>query len=115
MPEVGCSSFRGLLLLAVLLHFPVALTACASERAHQNFKNIMQLEVGKSIDYPHLTRNEYPTRRVATRTLPNGNTEEEFRAGEGLKCRVFFEIDNKSQKIVAWRYEGTDQICAIRP
>ncbi len=93
----------------------VSLTACASDLAHRNFKNIMQLEVGKPIDHPYITRNEYPSRRVASRVLPNGNTEEEFKSGRGLRCRVFFEIDNKAQKIVGWRYEGGQEDCAIVP
>ena len=92
-----------------------SLTACASGRAHQNLKNIMQLEVGKPIDDPYLTRNEYPGQRVASRVLSNGNLEEEFQAGRGSRCRVFFEIDNKAKRIVGWRYEGSDDDCAIVP
>lgn len=104
---------RNCVLLALVLL--ISLTACASGRAHQNFKNIMQLEVGKPVNHPYLTRNEYPGRRVASRVLPNGNIEEEFKAGIGLRCRVFFEIDNQAKKIVGWRYEGTEQDCAIVP
>ena len=104
-----------MLLRLASLYLFFALTACAPGRAHENFIDIMQHDVGKRIDDPYLTRTQYPDRRVASRALPDGNTEEEFKAGEGLKCRVFFEIDNKTQKIVGWRYEGSDDICAIRP
>jgi hypothetical protein len=91
--------------------------ACASpsELSHQNFKEAMQLQVGRSIEDRYLSRNRYPARHVASKALLNGNTEEEFYAGHGLRCRVFFEIDNKAGKIVGWRYEGTKEDCAIPP
>jgi hypothetical protein len=91
------------------------LSGCASLDAHENFKNVMQLEVGKPIDDPYLTRNEYPKRLIASRAMANGNTEQEFQAGRGLNCRVFFEIDNKERKIASWRYEGSKDECAIVP
>lgn len=92
-----------------------SLVACASGGSHENFMNIMQLQVGKSTDNPYLTRNRYPDRRVDSRVLQNGNVEEEFQAGHKLRCRVFFEIDNKAAKIVGWRYEGSSEDCAIVP
>lgn len=102
-------------MLLVVFALSALLAACSFLDAHQNFKDIMQLDVGRSIDDPYNTRNRYRDRRVASRALPNGNTEEEFKAGIGLKCRVFFEIDNKAAKIVGWRYEGSKEDCAIVP
>jgi hypothetical protein len=94
----------------------VSLGACAPGRvAHENFLESMQIQVGRDIANPNLMRNRYPERRVSTKVLQNGNTEEEFLDGIGLKCRVFFEIDNKTAKVVAWRYEGTQRYCAIVP
>jgi len=100
---------------ALALTLCAVLTACASGRGHQNFKNIMQLEVGKSADAPYAYRNHYRERRIASRTLPNGNIEEEYRSGRGPHCRVYFEIDEAAGKIVNWRYEGTEQDCVIVP
>ena len=106
-------------LLRLYLVLPIALcislTACASGGAHKNFKNIMSGQVGRSADDPDIERNRYRNLRIGSRTLPNGNTEEEFKSGRGLRCRVFFEIDNKAGKIVGWRYEGSREDCAIVP
>lgn len=106
---------KGPALLSVFL--PISLTACGSpgEVSHQNFKNIMQIDVGTSIQNPDAYRNRYPGRRVASKALPNGNTEEEFEGGRRLRCRVFFEINNKTAKIAGWRYEGSKEDCAITP
>ena len=91
--------------------------ACASptEISHQNFKHIMQLDVGRSVDDPYNYRNQYPNRRFRTGELVNGNVEEGFRSGRGHRCAVFFESDKTTRKIVAWRYEGTKEDCAIVP
>jgi hypothetical protein len=75
----------------------------------------MSLDVGQRIDDPYAYRNRYSGRRVATTTLADGTVEEEFRSGYGGECRVFFRLDNVSQKIVSWRYEGTEYQCMIRP
>jgi hypothetical protein len=101
--------------LALAIILSVSLTACASGRAHENFKNIMSGQVDRKIDDPDIERNRYSNLRVGTKKLLNGNIEEEFRSGRGLRCRVFFEIDNKAAKIIGWRYEGSDEDCAIVP
>ena len=97
--------------------FAALLSGCASpgERSHQNFKNTMQLEVGKPANDRYLTRNEYPSRLVGTKPLPTGNVEEEFKSGRGLRCRTFFAINKESETIVRWRYEGSKDDCAIVP
>jgi len=101
--------------LVALVMMGMSLAACASDVAHQNFRTIMQGQVGKSVDNPYTTRNRYPDRQLSIRQLVNGNTEEEFKTGRGLRCRTFFEIDNQAHKVVGWRYEGSEQDCAIVP
>jgi hypothetical protein len=104
---------RSSILFALVLS--TSLTACASGRAHQNFKTIVQSDVGRSLDDPYIYRNRSRNLYVVTKSLPNGNVEEEFRGGRGPTCRVFFEIDNKAQKIVGWRYSGSEEDCAVVP
>lgn len=105
---------RNAILFAVVLC--MSLTACAaSGGAHQNFKSIVQADVGRSLNDPYIYRNRSRNLYIATRPLPNGNVEEEFRGGRGPTCRVFFEIDNKARKIVGWRYTGTEGDCAVVP
>lgn len=108
------SRFMPIISLAIVL-ICASVAACASGRAHQNFTNIMQGNVGRSLVDPYVYRNRNRNLYVATKLLPNGNEEEEFRGGRGPTCRVFFEIDNKAQNIVGWRYTGTEEDCAIVP
>ena len=87
-----------------------SVTACASGSAHENLKSHRQYKVGRAADDSTAVFNRYPERRRASRTLPNGNAEQEwaFRSN----CRVYFEIDKASRKIIAWRYEGGEAVCA---
>ena len=75
----------------------------------------MQAEIGKSADDPYAYRNHYRNLRIAVKELPSGNIEEEYRSGRGRGCRVYFEIDKAAGKIINWRYERTEQNCAITP
>ena len=54
-----------------------------------------------------------PKAFVARRDLPNGNFENEY-SFRGT-CRYIFEYDPPTRKIVAWRFEGSEQDCAIVP
>lgn len=92
---------------------------CATD-AHQNFKNIMSLALGKSADGRYEFRNQYRDRLIGVRDLGNGNIEEEFelngRKSPNLKCLVYFEIDQAAQKIVSWRFEEREKgFCKVVP
>ncbi len=103
------------LFTTVVLALYAALVACTSVTPHENFNNIMQLNVGRSTDDPYAYRNRSSYWLLGTKSLPNGNIEEEFKAGRRLNCRVYFEIDNMAGKIIGWRYEGTKQDCVVVP
>ena len=75
----------------------------------------MQGNVGRTTSDAYVYRNRNRNLFVTTRHLSNGNIEEEFRGGRGHTCRIFFEINEESQRIVGWRYEGTDDDCAVVP
>lgn len=103
---------------AALLAFVLsaaAQTACTFLDAHQNFKDIMQAELGRSADDPYAYRNHYRERHISTETLPNGSIEEGFQTGRGPTCITYFEIDPVARKVTGWRYEGTKEDCAIVP
>lgn len=85
---------------------------CGSDRAHEYFKQAMGSQIGKTVNDPSFYGNRYPEMRISIAELANGNFEEHLQMGIGWRCQVFFEIDRISQKIVAWRYEGTKDVCA---
>lgn len=91
-----------------------SLSACATGRAHENFKKVMDRQVGKSADDPGAYLVYYKERRVGATMLPNGNSEEKYRAGRD-PCRVYFQVDKATRKIIGWRYEGSEQNCVIVP
>jgi hypothetical protein len=108
----GVNNEKGFLLLAILT---TQLMACGNPftAGHRNFKDHMQLQVGRSTEHPYAYTKQYRDSHVSTRILANGNVEEEYKVGRGWKCRVFFEIDKKTSTIVSWRYEGDEDVCVI--
>lgn len=107
----GTALTRRFLPAAILMSASVILTGCLSDPAHKNFMNTMQQNVGKSADDPYVVFNRYAVNRGTLKTLPNGNTEQEWVYRK--VCQVFFEIDRTSRKIIAWRFEGSPQTCTI--
>ena len=75
----------------------------------------MAHDIGRSTGDPYAYRNRIRLWLLSTKSLPNGNVEEEFKFGRHLSCLVYFEIDKRAERIVGWRYEGTAQDCVIVP
>jgi len=96
-------------------------SGCASwaEWPHENFEHNYGGQVGKRADDPFTSIARYPQKIVAERFLPNGNKEIELlHAGsrvDGRKCVVFYEVDQKTNVIVSWRFEGDEKMCAWSP
>jgi hypothetical protein len=90
--------------------------ACSTVTPHENFKNIMQANVGRSsTDYYYTGNRLRDYTYVGSIQLANGNIEEGFKTGAGYRCRVYFEIDRQTRHVSAWRYEGTPRDCSIVP
>lgn len=98
---------------SVLLAGFLAACALPSEVNHDNFKSRMQANVGRPLTDPYLSLNRYPERKRGSKALPNGNIEQEYVTGYKWRCRVFWEIDPRANRIVGWRYEGTKEDCSI--
>jgi hypothetical protein len=75
----------------------------------------MESQIGKRADdadfYPVL----YRLRQVESRTLPNGNSEDEYRAGRKGGCGLVFETEPGTRRVVAWRIHGPTGDCVILP
>lgn len=97
--------------LTMLLLLPT-IGSCSSVTPHENFKQHMSRNVGKKIGDP---TTKWMNERVLMRSreLPNGQIEYQYRF-RGT-CRYYFEVDSKTSVIVGWRFEGTEEDCAIVP
>jgi hypothetical protein len=84
----------------------------ASER--DNFKRVMDRQVGKSIDDADAYPVYYRLRQLVTKPLPNGNALQVYAAGREAKCQVGFELALNRQ-IVRWTIEEGANDCVIDP
>ena len=89
------------------------LTACASSPQSEAFRQVMQRQVGKTVDdsdfYPAL----YRLRQTNSQRLPNGNFKEEYAAGPGGKCKLSFEVTPEARRVVGWSSDGDPGDCVI--
>jgi hypothetical protein len=102
---------QALRVTALSLALCSALVGCTAGR--DNFYKEMGGDIGKSADDPSTYRVRHPGLRVGMNKLSNGHLEEEYQTGFRLNCRVFFEIDGATQKIVNWRYGQPDDDCIL--
>jgi hypothetical protein len=92
----------------------LVIAACATQSpAHENFKRVMDRQVGKRIDDPDAYPTFYRLREGKSKQLPNGNQLEEYAAGRSERCRVYFEVDAATRRIVRWSSEGSERDCVI--
>ena len=92
----------------------VIASACHSfTTPHENFKKHMQFNVGRRVDDPASSLARYPEWVVDEKKLTNGNSEIEYYRGK--HCAVYFEVDNKTEVIIGWRFVGSEKSCVIVP
>lgn len=100
-----------------MLNKSVALTlvlvACATAPESDNFRQVMQRQVGKSTDDSDFYPTLYKLRQTNSQRLPNGNVREEYAAGRNGKCKVFFETTPGARQVVGWSSEGDPGDCVI--
>ena len=87
--------------------------ACATPPEHENFKRVMERQVGKSIDDADAYPVFYRLRLASTKSLPNGNLEYQYAAGRRERCQLKFEVAPLTRQIVRWSYEGGERDCVI--
>ena len=92
------------------------LLGCATEdRAHENFKQVMDRQVGKGIDDPDAYPVFYRLREGKSKLLANGNQLQEYAAGRNDRCTLRFEVDAATRRILRWSTEGRERDCVIAP
>lgn len=91
----------------------VSQSSCGSVTPHENFTLHMKSKMGMNFDDPPRVTGINPERFISSKILPNGNLENGY-LFRGT-CRYFYEIDQKTRKIVGWRFEGSERDCEIAP
>lgn len=100
--------------LLLLTGFMILIGGCITTTTpHENFKSFMNYNVGKKADDPQTSITRYSNRVLGTTILANGNAEVQYRVAKD--CMVYFEVASKSNVIVNWRFEGSEQTCRINP
>lgn len=89
------------------------LTACATPPEHLAFKDVMNHQVGKSIDDADAYPVYYRLKQGTVKSLPNGNQNYEYAAGRDGDCKVFFEVEPITRRIVGWSFQGYERDCVI--
>lgn len=98
----------------LLIAVPASVVACISTvTPHDNFVSLMNHNFGSSLDAPRVSGSTHPKYLITTRSLPDGQAENEYR-GRGT-CKKFFQFDPKTRIITGFRFEGSDSDCAIVP
>ncbi len=97
------------------------LASCASytpEARHEAFKTMYgdrQVGISRN-DLVHSWLARYPDNILSEKKLPNGNIEIEYRpVSYRSGCKVFYEVDSKSDIVVRWWYEGGVKECRWNP
>jgi len=95
----------------------ITITSCTHIDPYDNFKNILQAEIGKKIDNaPYYTWRYQP--KSISEPLPNGNIEYkyEYISIRGI-CRYIFEVSPITHTVISWRYDGEDKdkACFVNP
>ena len=90
------------------------LAGCASSSAqYQNFRQVMDRQVGKNIDDPDAYPVFYRLRELNSKPLQNGNLQHQFAAGRNERCKLYFEVEARTGRIVRWSSEGSESDCVL--
>jgi len=99
-------------ILIIFIVVTSLLNGCSFISPHENFKNILQADIGKLATNPNILINRYPQWFYRKTILSNGNTEIEHHWG---KCIYTFEIDKITNIVLKYHFKGTEKQCAITP
>jgi hypothetical protein len=98
----------------LLVTVTIFLAACASSPpANDNFRQVMQRQVGKSADDSDFYPTLYRLKQMDSKRLPNGNVREQYAAGRDGKCKLYFETTPGARQVVGWSSEGDSEDCII--
>jgi hypothetical protein len=96
-----------------LVTFILLLLGCSAVTPHENFRDHINGEIGKSTDNAPDYSFRHEKKVINSKSLPNGNIEKEYKYLRS--CRYFFEINPKTHIIVGARFEGKESDCVVAP
>ena len=91
----------------------IFLVACATAPDNDNFRQVMQRQVGKSVDDSDFYPTLYRLKQTNSQRLPNGNVKEEYAAGPKGKCKLSFEATPGERRVVGWNSDGDREDCVL--
>jgi len=81
-----------------------------------NFSEMMNARIGDSLDPSQSHQFGYKDDLLESTLLPNGNLENKYFWEHPLgTCTYVFEINPKTNIILAWRIEGNPEGCRVNP
>ena len=86
---------------------------CAWKPRGENFRQVMERQVGKRADAPDFYPVLYRLRQVDSKPVANGHREDKYLAGYQGKCALFFEVDPATGIVTGWRADAGDRDCVI--
>jgi hypothetical protein len=113
------SNEKGIFGILAALGLPLLLSACVlmtSATPHQAFVENYGWYVGKHIGH---VNDAFPPKygfKVSSKRTANGDIEiEVFNPLANRQCKIFYTYNPQTKIVVSWRYEGTNNQCAINP
>jgi hypothetical protein len=92
----------------------LVLAGCAGTSAErENFRQVMDRQVGKGIDDADAYPVFYRLRELNSKPLPNGNLLSQYAAGRNGRCKLYFEVEPRARRIVRWSSEGSERDCVL--
>jgi hypothetical protein len=91
----------------------ILLAACAAAPENENFRQVMQRQVGKSAEDTDFYPTLYRLKQTNSQRLPNGNLQEQYAGGRNGKCKLSFETTPGARQVVGWSTEGDASDCVI--
>jgi hypothetical protein len=82
---------------------------------HQNFLNALNSQVGRKYESARRGSWANPVDLISSVKLPNGNTAYKYPYQNPSLCNYTFEVDSKTDIIIAVTWEGEEKHCILIP
>ena len=115
---------KGIFGMIAALGLPLLLSGCVlmtSATPHQAFVGKYGWFVGKHIawiyaGFPPKSKSQKYGFNVSSKRTAHGNIEIEIHNPlANRQCKIFYTYNPQTKIVVSWRYEGTNNQCAINP